>query len=140
MSDDVLFFGCWNEPGHYLFGPSGRPVCRHEERAVYYGDHIHIDGTLAPRRHQPTNSISWLGAGATKSARDTFRNNSSECPQGQFLLHHLENGYTAIQWWDRCQGDSRGACNSTSRTWSPTSKGLACRWWRSGCESGSDGR
>jgi len=35
-----------------------------------------------------------------------------ECPQGQFLRHQLL-GYTLIQWWDRCQGDKRGACNST---------------------------
>lgn len=32
---------------------------------------------------------------------------------GQSLLHHLDTGFTAIQWWDRCQGDTRGACNST---------------------------
>jgi hypothetical protein len=40
-------------------------------------------------------------------------NYSGECPQGQFLRHVLPNGFTAIQWWDRCQGDGRGACNST---------------------------
>jgi hypothetical protein len=38
---------------------------------------------------------------------------SSEYPQGQFLVHHLDSGYTAMAWWDRCQGDTRGACNST---------------------------
>jgi hypothetical protein len=38
---------------------------------------------------------------------------SGECPQGQFLLHHGVHGYTLIQWWDRCQGDTRGACNSS---------------------------
>jgi hypothetical protein len=25
----------------------------------------------------------------------------------------LDTGYTAISWWDRNQGDTRGACNST---------------------------
>ena len=30
-------------------------------------------------------------------------NHLGECPQGQFLLHHLPNGFTAIAWWDRTQ-------------------------------------
>jgi len=38
---------------------------------------------------------------------------ADEYPQGQFLRHELDNGFTVLQWWDRCQGDSRGACNST---------------------------
>ncbi len=45
--------------------------------------------------------------------RQRITYDSTEFPQGQFLLHYLDTGYTAIQWWDRCQGDTRGACNST---------------------------
>jgi hypothetical protein len=37
---------------------------------------------------------------------------SEEYQQGQFLRHELL-GFTALQWFDRCQGDIRGACNST---------------------------
>jgi hypothetical protein len=38
---------------------------------------------------------------------------TEECPQGQFLRHVLDSGYTAISWWDRTQYDKRGAINST---------------------------
>lgn len=38
---------------------------------------------------------------------------SEEYPQGRFLIHYLDNGYTAMQWWDRNQGDTRPNCNST---------------------------
>lgn len=50
--------------------------------------------------------------GDTRNHRDWERYNASECPQGQFLRHTF-HGYTLLQWWDRCQGDKRGACNST---------------------------
>lgn len=48
-----------------------------------------------------------------KQSRVEYEYDSEEFPQGEFLLHHLDNGYTAIQWWDRCQGDTRSGCNST---------------------------
>lgn len=106
-----LYFGCWNTPGHYLHTSDGSRVYDLE----YYGkkDRTHLDGTLAPRRLRG-GGVGW---GAMDSAepyeprRRTWR--SAECPQGEFLRHELDAGFTAIQWWDRCQGDTRGACNST---------------------------
>ncbi len=103
---DVYFFGCWNESGHYLHEPGGRRA--RGDGPEWYGDRRHLDGTLAPRIDRRTGLITWLGMSKTSS--NTM---SSECPQGQFLRHELNSGFTAIQWWDRNQGDSRSACNST---------------------------
>ncbi len=50
--------------------------------------------------------------GDNRNHRDQDRYNATECPQGQFLRHRFGK-WTLIQWWDRCQGDKRGACNST---------------------------
>lgn len=114
-----FFFGCWNAAGHYLHAP-GRAYQPRARSIEYYGDHIHLDGTLAPRLVRPETlsartrrGITWQGSCATQEQRHRLPMDSSELPQGQFLRHELDNGYTAIQWWDRCQGDTRGACNST---------------------------
>jgi hypothetical protein len=107
-----FYFGCWNQAGHFLFLPGGRSA--REERLEMYGgaQHIHLDGSLAPRITRD-GAIIWKGAGQTREIRDRLDYSSEEAPQGQYLLHVLDTGYTAIQWWDRCQGDTRGACNST---------------------------
>ena len=107
---NTFYFGCWNQPGHYFHAPGGHSS-RAGDRLQYYGDHIHLDGTLTPRILRGV--ISWQGKDATKELRTRFGYDSEECPQGQYLVHHLTNGYTAVQWWDRNQGDKRGACNST---------------------------
>jgi len=78
-----------------------------------YGDGVHIDGTLAPRRMKYTLALCWVGRGKTREERERIRFDGAECPEGQFLLHVLDNGFTAISWWDRQQGDKRWACNST---------------------------
>lgn len=121
----VFFFGCWNEAGHFMHQPGARRGGYSDTRRFeYYGDQVHIDGTLAPRRMQrdrrtradgwlPPGSLCWRGQGRTPQQRDDIEYTSQECPQGQFLLHHLDTGFTAISWWDRCQGDTRGGCNST---------------------------
>jgi hypothetical protein len=117
----IFYFGCWQVSGHYLWTPGGHRFFGREDGVVYYGDHIHLDGTLAPRQiRENTRSwcdgkegIVWHGMGKTPSERTRLYYDSNECSQGQFLLHHLDNGFTAIQWWDRNQGDQRGACNST---------------------------
>lgn len=113
MSDPRCFyFGCWGEPGHYLF-PKER--FRVRDAIEWYGPpgkRRHIDGTLAPRLARD-GQITWEGR-STREERSTYgRNPSAECPQGHFLVHHLDNGFTAMQWWDRSQGDTRGGCNST---------------------------
>lgn len=121
-----FYFGCWGRSGHEMRGsPRNVRVGRETGRALeWFGNQIHIDGSLAPRelleyrndyaeRHR-TGCITWYGSGVTRRDRDRIKADSVECPQGQFLLHSaLGNGYTAIQWWDRTQGDTRGACNST---------------------------
>lgn len=93
-----------------MYGPERNKI-------EFYGDRVHLDSTLAPRVHQPwygaDGFICWASKGKTQEERSRITYRSEECPQGQFLLHHLDNGFTAIQWWDRCQGDTRGACNST---------------------------
>lgn len=112
MSDEprCYYFGCIDGPGHYLHGPTATD----RQRIEYYGGHrhVHIDGTLAPRRlrHGP---LIWTGQGATHQERQRLATNSEECPQGQFLRHELDTGFSAMQWWDRTQGDRRGACNGT---------------------------
>lgn len=106
-----FYFGCWNTAGHYLFAPGGRSVGAESRLIEHYAGGRHIDATLAPRVGSD-NKITWTGA-HPKDKRTRVESSTEECPQGQFLLHHLDNGFTAIQWWDRCQGDTRGACNST---------------------------
>lgn len=107
-----FYFGCWNEAGHFLFLPGGRSA-RGDHRLETYNGGAHLDGTLAPRVSNRTRAIVWQGMGDTQEARLRIGYDSQEAPQGQFLLHVLDTGYTAIQWWDRNQGDRRGACNST---------------------------
>jgi len=103
-----LYFGCWNTAGHYLVGPGGgSPDLPAQLR---YDLSRKLDGAFAPKRTRG-GRIVWghidYNAPSYREMRD-----AEECPQGQFLRHQLL-GYTLIQWWDRCQGDKRGACNST---------------------------
>lgn len=110
----ALFFGCWNQPGHFLFGPDGR--WPRDESLEYVHPGVHLDGSLAPRRWRAEYygvGLCWQAQGENQEQRDRIRYNSEEYPEGQFLRHLLPNGFTAIQWWDRHQGDTRGACNST---------------------------
>src|SRR5262249_26097813 len=83
---------------------------------------VHVDASLGPRLVTPgtrtartsgDGKIVWAAMGATIEEVRRIEYDSSECDQGRFLRHELDNGFTAIQWWDRCQGDTRGACNST---------------------------
>ena len=105
---DCYYFGCWNEPGHFLHRPNG--IREYGNRIEWFGPgRNHLDSTLAPRHIE--GRIGYAAMFLTAS-REGFRYRSQECPQGQFLRHYLDTGYTAIAWWDRCQGDGRGACNS----------------------------
>ncbi len=115
---ECYFFGCWNAAGHYLFLPNGEWPSRKGRKTQYhqaetFGADIHIDGALAPRIHERTGKALFVGSVTDRDERRSLEYRSEECPQGQFLHHELDNGFTAIQWWDRCQGDKRGACNST---------------------------
>jgi len=121
----VYYFGCWNSPGHYLHAPGGAWPKDGRWREYYAGldgQPVHIDGTLAPRKMGrdrryapdwlPPGSLCWQGQGKNNADRQSLVYCSEELPQGQYLVHHLDNGFTAMAWWDRCQGDTRGACNS----------------------------
>jgi hypothetical protein len=68
-----------------------------------------LDGCFAPRLTRDGKVVYGLPYHGKSSWE---LNESNECPQGQFS-RHAHRGYTLIQWWDRCQGDGRGACNST---------------------------
>lgn len=115
--NDVFYFGCWNEPGHFLYATSGAKYWRSDGIDHYVsalGERRHIDGSLAPRKVARSRGGDRTGAivfdGMLK--KDVSYDYSVECPEGQFLRHELSNGFTAIAWWDRNQGDRRGACNS----------------------------
>lgn len=112
MDDRCLFFGCWNTPGHYLVGPGGHsPVLPTDEA---YELCRRLDSCYAPRVGSG-GSVCWLAAAPDREVdRSGFWRvyNAAECPQGQFMRHRYGR-WTLIQWWDRCQGDTRGACNST---------------------------
>lgn len=110
MADRCFYFGCLNQAGHYMHG-AGAGSWSERERFSYFGDHVHIDGSLAPRKDH--GQLVWSGKGATLRERQGISWRSEEFPQGQFLRHDLDIGFTAIQWWDRTQGDTRSACNST---------------------------
>lgn len=102
----ALFFGCWNEPGHYLVGPGKQRSGLPNDEA--WGLSCALDSMFAPKRKNG-GPVVW---GRSDNARDWDRYNASECPQGQFLRHRYGK-WSLLQWWDRCQGDKRGACNST---------------------------
>jgi len=109
------FFGCWNTPGHYLREAPGTPRLDYclREKVELFGGHLHLDGSLAPRKYNPYYGAGICWNGQSKPTGQRIEYQSEECPQGHFIRHVLDNGFTAIQWWDRCQGDTRGACNST---------------------------
>lgn len=103
----AYFFGCWNQAGHFLFDSQGRRVWN-----TPLGDDSQYDTTYAPRfdgnRHVTFKAV-------TRDEHERYRIDSrtSEAPQGHFLRHYLKDiGFTLISWWDRSQGDKRGACNS----------------------------
>lgn len=136
MDKLCFYFGAWGYPGHYFRGPmmNGRPIYPNDrvrvvcngvvygpERVCHFGDMIHIDANLAPMRNKRTGELCWGGQGATRDDRLRIRDGAEEYPQGQFLRHVLDNGFTAIQWWDRNQGDTRRACNSTILLWGEAS-------------------
>jgi hypothetical protein len=109
---NCLFFGCHDQPGHFLWSPGWRRAWGHPR----WGDGWMFDGGYAPRRSENGKLFHMT---AITEQRDQWRakNCSSECPQGQFFLHvpptFQRPCWTIMSWWDRCQGDKRGACNST---------------------------
>lgn len=114
MTDRCFYFGVWDGAGHYLYAPGGAPVRQQDRFAQrFLAGKISIDGALAPRRLNSTHELVWLAMLETVQSRATLDYRSHEYDQGHFLHHHLDTGFSALQWWDRTQGDHRGACNST---------------------------
>jgi hypothetical protein len=108
-----LYFGsCYHRGGVGLVQSALDGIHTFDHRAETYGDHIHIDATLAPRLTRDGTLI-WTGSEPDFTRRRRLHYETEECPQGQFLRHVLDSGYTAISWWDRAQYDKRGAINST---------------------------
>lgn len=106
------WFGCWLDSGHYFFDQHGRGV--DEDRLIGVG-WPSLDGNYAPRRDS-AGRIIHTGVHLAVEDRRHVTHRSEECPQGQFLVHNrmFKNGcFTIMSWWDRTQGDTRGACNST---------------------------
>ena len=120
------WYGCWLEPGHYLFDRSGRHDRGMDPCPLRRGTFSTgwLDGGLTPRR---LRHRAWLPnapfaipddrivfermAGDDRNLGHRIKIESEECPQGDFLLHAI-GGCTIAAWWDRTQGDERSACNS----------------------------
>lgn len=83
--NDVFYFGCWNEPGHYLHNPAG--------------SRLHSERTLP---HDFPCAINVLDTG--------FLPPNLPETEGRATVAHL-NGWTILAFWDRSV-DSRGKCNS----------------------------
>ena len=107
----VWWHGCWGEPGHFLFSRSGRSV-RYEDAPPCAWHGWWLDSGWAPRR-RGDGRVTFACSGANDQEKRDISYRTEECDQGEFLVHRVLNGqYTIMAWWDRTQGDSRGACNS----------------------------
>jgi hypothetical protein len=110
VADRCLYFGCWNTAGHYLVGPGGSRSGLPNAEAYELN---HVDGQFAPKRDRLGN-LCWEAQVTEQEDRSRYwqLRSAEELPQGQFLRHR-RGKWSLIQWWDRNQGDTRGACNST---------------------------
>lgn len=113
------WFGCWLQAGHHLVGRDGR--WESAKDCPFYRTDGQLDGNYAPRRWMKTrlppmpihaDGIVFARMSDDADIRRTITYNSEELAQGYFLRHEVL-GCTLISWWDRTQGDLRGACNST---------------------------
>jgi len=93
----AFFYGNLSGAGHFLYRAGSSDKLR-DPSVECYGGGKHIDGTLAPRIAPPP------GSGRTSVG--------AEAAQGVYTVVELDNGYTALAWWDRTHGDTRPGCNS----------------------------
>jgi hypothetical protein len=70
---NVLYFGCWQESGHYLHDPTGS-LPRREARELIPWDLAELDTGLAPKRVREREGIAKL---------------------------HVKKGWAALAFWDR---------------------------------------
>ena len=118
----VYLFGYDRGRGFDLLLPGGRSAWREVRGGPLdpMGDGSILDGGFAPRRARPgtitaadlagPGGICW--AAQRPADRQRTYSQSGECPQGLYLLHRWQ-GFTLLAWWDRTQGDARGACSTT---------------------------
>lgn len=105
--NECYYFGYREGCGHCMQPAPGQSQDWRTYRPLeYYSRGIHIDGALAPVR-TPSGVITYRAILDKNEC-----NRSTELTEGAFLRHNL-HGYTAISWWDRCQGDGRPGSNST---------------------------
>jgi hypothetical protein len=88
--NEVLFFGCWGEIGHYLHNEDGRTVWHPETIGLPW---TKIDGNLPPGHRDP------------RSYGDV---STDEQVEGWAALHH-KDGWTALAWWDRSVDKRHGS-------------------------------
>ncbi len=115
----MFFHGCWNEPGHFWWTRGGHHLDDRLAPSVFAR---WIDGGYAPRvwRAGYFNSRSLVKNPAVcfvmevenEDDRRRIMYDATEHEQGRFLIHH-KGDHTLMSWWDRTQGDTRGACNSS---------------------------
>ena len=89
----VYFFGCLDpaRKGHFIYGPNGRSLNRHERRDLFFPVDEYV-----------------LDAHLLHTVSDT------DDHQGLAVLTHIRN-WTIISFWDRT-GDARGRSNSSFLT------------------------
>lgn len=81
-SDEIFFFGCYRDTGHFLWAPGGVPA---KDKALPPSlKRMRLDTTHAP-----------------KDARER---------EGRAAVHHVD-GWTVVAWWDRSV-DRRHGSNS----------------------------
>lgn len=118
----AYYFGCWFGPGHDLRNVDGSLVSRNHVPFDPFDIEAPIDGIYAPRRAErwfkvgsglgrARGDLCFIGEAWNAPERGEVQRSSVECPQGEFLIHHVR-GHTLMAWWDRTQGDDRAACNS----------------------------
>lgn len=91
LGKKALYFGCWNQAGHYLHDVRGRSIhsSHHDRPSDLPWEEYIMDGTLLTNGKIPdipSGKVYWTCGG-----RDAF--------------------WYAFYWWDRSV-DKRGACNS----------------------------
>ena len=88
----MYFFGCWGEPGHYLFNPRGG---------------------MTPHATLPPQIRGRIDGGFCRAAPPGERWDGKKAyeAEGLALLHHVE-GWTILAFWDR-SGDQRWGSHST---------------------------
>lgn len=89
---NVLYFGCWNGPGHFLWLPRGIHASREVQDRLPWDN---IDGALQPAIR-----------GGPRGAYNIMQPE----PQGKAALHR-KKGWTCIAFWDR-SADKRDGSNS----------------------------